>query len=98
MSRRPGAAKKCRSKLGSKRRGPLPGLMHPAVAVRDHGGMTVDNRAPFLVELAEDVIEHVECDGCKVNAAMGLAALGLLDQFLEQTGNLGGASRRADRG
>jgi hypothetical protein len=60
--------------------------------------MTVDNRAPFLVELAEDVIEHVECDGCKVNAAMGLAALGLLDQFLEQTGNLGGASRRADRG
>ena len=64
------------------------GLMYPAVAVRDHGGMTVDDRPPFLVGLAEDVIEHVECDGCKVNAAMGLAALGLLDEFLERTGNL----------
>jgi hypothetical protein len=49
--------------------------------------MTVDNRAPFLVGLAEDVIDHVECDGCKINAAMGLAAFGLLDEFLERTGN-----------
>jgi hypothetical protein len=32
--------------------------------------MTVDDRAAFLVGLAKDVIDHVECDGCKVNAAM----------------------------
>jgi len=50
--------------------------------------MTVDDRAPFLVGLAEDVIEHADCESCKINAAMGLAALGLLDQFLERTGNL----------
>jgi hypothetical protein len=41
---------------------------------------------PFLTGLATDVIEHGECKSCKVNAAMGLAALGLLDDFLGRTG------------
>lgn len=51
------------------------------------GTVTVDERAPFLVGLAEDVIDHVDCEGCKVNAAMGLAALGHLDEFLARTGH-----------
>lgn len=51
------------------------------------GTVTVDERAPFLVGLAQDVIDHVDCEGCKVNAAMGLAALGHLDEFLARTGH-----------
>jgi len=48
--------------------------------------VTADDRAPFLVGLAGDVIDHVDCEGCKVNAAMGLAALGLLEEVLARTG------------
>ena len=48
--------------------------------------MTVDDRASFLVGLAGDVIDHVDCEGCRMNAAMGLAALGLLDEVLARTG------------
>ena len=47
--------------------------------------MTVDDRESFLVGLAGDVIDHVHCEGCKVNAAMGLAALGLLEEVLART-------------
>jgi hypothetical protein len=32
------------------------------------------NQPSFLTGLARDVIEHGDCGGCKVNAAMGLAA------------------------
>jgi hypothetical protein len=50
--------------------------------------VTVDDRATFLVGLAEDVIDHADCEGCKMNAAMGLAALGFLDEVLARTGRL----------
>lgn len=55
--------------------------------VSDDEVMAVDERAPFLVGLAEDVIDHADCEHCKVNAAMGLAALGHLDDFLARTGH-----------
>ena len=44
------------------------------------------DKPSFLTGLAQDVIRHGDCKGCKVNAAMGLAALGLLDDFLVHTG------------
>lgn len=44
------------------------------------------DKPSFLSGLAQDVIQHGDCKGCKVNAAMGLAALGLLDDFLGRTG------------
>ena len=40
----------------------------------------------FLTGLAQDVIEHGDCKSCKVNAALGLAALGLLEDFLGRSG------------
>jgi hypothetical protein len=44
------------------------------------------DKPSFLTGLAQDVIQHGDCKGCKVNAAMGLAALGRLDDFLVRTG------------
>ena len=58
----------------------------PLRPVNHDGDMAVDERAPFLVGLAEDVIDHATCEHCKVNAAMGLAALGHLDDFLARSG------------
>lgn len=39
-----------------------------------------------LVALASDVIDHGHCEGCKVNAADGLAELGLLENALAAAG------------
>ena len=40
----------------------------------------------FLTGLAQDVNEHGDCKSCRANAAMGLAALGLLEDFLGRSG------------
>jgi hypothetical protein len=40
----------------------------------------------YLTGLAQDVLEHGECDGCKINAANGLDKLGLLQEVLAATG------------
>lgn len=44
------------------------------------------DKPSFLTGLAQDVIQHGDCMSCKINGAMGLAALGLLDDFLVRTG------------
>jgi hypothetical protein len=40
----------------------------------------------WLRSLAEDVLEHEGCDGCKYNAATALEHLGILDEILAQLG------------
>ena len=44
--------------------------------------MAVDQTAQWLRGLAQDVIDHQCCDGCKYNAAQALEHLGLLDEVL----------------
>lgn len=40
----------------------------------------------WLRSLAEDVLEHEGCAGCKHNAATALEHLGILDEILAQLG------------
>lgn len=40
----------------------------------------------YLTGLAQDVLDHAKCEGCRINAAAGLDHLGLLDETLARTG------------
>ena len=45
-----------------------------------------DVAAAWLRGLAQDVLGHESCDGCKLNAAQALEHLGVLDEVLASLG------------
>lgn len=51
--------------------------------------MSVDETTQWLRGLAQDVIDHQCCEGCKYNAAQALEHLGVLSEVLTLLGVAG---------
>lgn len=48
--------------------------------------MAIETAETWLVSLAQDILDHEACFGCKYNAATALEQLGVLDEVLARLG------------